>query len=86
MIKLIKICIAGIFLAVIFLLPGCNSSTTYYSGYYDPYPRWGYRHSHHYHYHPGRPSPPSRPDRRGKPVHLPAKPRPPRPTPRPARR
>ncbi len=72
MTKLIKLGLAGMFIGAIFFLSGCNSSTTYYGGYYDPYPRWGYSHTHHYHYRPGRPHRPNRPDR-------PVRPKPPRP-------
>ena len=48
----LKLLLGGIFIAIIFLLSGCTTSTTYYSGYYDPYPSWGYRgyrsvHRHH---------------------------------------
>ena len=38
----LKLFLGGILIAIIFLLSGCTT-TTYYGGYYDPYPRWGYR-------------------------------------------
>jgi len=40
--KSFKLLLAGIFMAIIFLLSGCTT-TAYYGGYYDPYPSWGYR-------------------------------------------
>ena len=74
------ICLAGsVFYVMLAFLAGCSGSggsysTTYYRGYYDPYPGWGYRpiyidndHDHHHNRPPGNRPPGGKPPGIGRP-------------------
>ena len=71
-----KLLLAGIFIAIIFLLSGCTT-TTYYGGYYAPPPSWGYRGHRHVDVDIDidRPGKPDRPNI-GRPVQPPSRPTP----------
>jgi hypothetical protein len=76
----VKLLLGGIFITVSFLLAGCTGTThtTYYRGYYDPYPYYYRSHRTVYYHRP----PSHRPPNIGRPVQLPSRPTA-RPTPRP---